>query len=129
KVGRSFADLARFRASLRSQVFARSGVVSLGVKESANRVEIGISNRSVEPEVRGVARSLGIPDEAVAVLEVPEPRKASHTLQQQHPSAAIEGGWQIFNTTAGTCTLGVHPVWWTVGDLGFKLHLTSAFRR
>ena len=106
KVGRSFADLARFRASLRSQVFARSGVVSLGVKESANRVEIGISNRSVEPEVRGVARSLGIPDEAVAVVEVPEARVASHTLQQQHPSAAIEGGWQISNSAGGPCTLG-----------------------
>jgi hypothetical protein len=109
KVGRSFADLARFRASLRSHVFARSGVVSLGVKESANRVEIGISTLSAEAEVRGVARALQIPDEAVVVVNVPVPRDASHTLQQQHPSAAIEGGWAIGHTATNPgeeCTLG-----------------------
>ncbi|HJR17095.1 MAG TPA: hypothetical protein VJ808_09600, partial [Gemmatimonadales bacterium] len=80
--------------------------MSLGVKESANRVEIGVSNRSIEQEVRGVARALGIPDEAVAIIDAPEPRQVSHTLQQQHPSAAIEGGWQIRNPAGFGCTLG-----------------------
>ncbi len=74
QVERSFADLARFRAVLRAPAFARQGVVSLGVKESANRVEVGITDPGVEATVRGLARGLGIPDEALVIARVPEPR-------------------------------------------------------
>ena len=105
KVARSFADLARFRASIRAEVFSRAGVVSLGVKESANRVEVGITTPAAEEAVRGVARARGIPDDAVTVVSVSEVRDALHNLQQQHPSAAIEGGWHISYSTGG-CTLG-----------------------
>lgn len=109
-VARPFADLARFRASLRAEVFGLAGVVSLGVKESANRVEVGVTDLGVEPVVRALVRTLGIPDEAVAVLRVPMPQVISHALDNQHPSGAIEGGWEIGSprgpTTAATCTLG-----------------------
>ncbi len=109
QVDRSFADLARFRAALRGPALGRRGVVSLGVKESANRVEVGITDAGVESTVRGLARGLGIPDEALAVAQVPEPRAATHTLKNQHPSGAIEGGWEI-GSPAGTCTLGFPAV-------------------
>ena len=59
RVARSFADLARFRAALREPVFRQAGVVSLGVKESANRVEVGVTNPAIEAAVRGSARALG----------------------------------------------------------------------
>lgn len=106
KVERSFVDLARFRATLRDPVFRQARVVSLGVKESANRVAVGVTDPGVESTVRGLARTLGIPDEALAVAHVPEPRAASHTLQDPHPGGAIEGGWEISDTVVHLCTLG-----------------------
>lgn len=105
KVARSFADLARWRASIRAEVFSRAGVVSLGVKESANRVEVGIAVPAAEQAVRGVTRARGIPDDAVVFVNVRELQDASHTLQQQHPNGKIEGGWEIASTT-DICTLG-----------------------
>lgn len=109
RVGRSFADLARFRASLRDELFSVEGVVSLGVKESANRVEVGITSTAAEPAVRAVVRMLGIPDDAVAVVSVPPAQVVSHTLRNQHPTGAIEGGWEIGSTSA-ICTLGFSAI-------------------
>lgn len=110
EVARPFADLARFRALLRDEVFRLPGVVSLGVKESANRVEVGITGgitdlAAVEPEVRAVVGTLSIPDDAVAVVTVAVPEVLSHTLRNRHPSSAIEGGWEIASSI-GRCTLG-----------------------
>jgi hypothetical protein len=103
KVRWSFAELARFRAALRAPVFGLAGAVSLGVKESANRVEIGVSSTALEPAVRGIVQSLGVADDAVAVLSVPVPQATSHTLTDRHPDGAIEGGWEI---GISGCTLG-----------------------
>lgn len=105
KVSRSFVELARYRAALRSQVFDLPDVVSLGVKESANRVEVGIANPGAEPAIRGLVRSLGIPNEAVAIVNVSRPHTSSHTLRSAHPNGVLEGGWQI-ESGAGTCSLG-----------------------
>lgn len=117
-VTRSFADLARYRAALRGEVLGLAGVATLGVKESANRVEVGITNAAVEPVVRGVVRRLGIPDDAVVILKVPMPRTMSHTLLDQHPASLIEGGWLI---GPSGCTLGF-PAFRTDGTPVFVMN-------
>lgn len=117
-VTRTFADLARYRAALRGEVLGLAGVATLGVKESANRVEVGITNAAVEPQVRELVRRLGIPDDAVAILNVPVPRVMSHTLLDQHPAALIEGGWMI---GPSGCTLGF-PAFRTDGASVFVMN-------
>src|SRR5438874_274444 len=104
-VARPFAELARYRAALRTDVFGLPGVVSLGVGESANRVEVGITELSAETAVRTLVHNLGIPDDAIAILTVPVPQVSSHTLRSPHPNGVLEDGWQI-ESGAGTCTLG-----------------------
>jgi hypothetical protein len=105
KVDRSFEHLARLRASLRTEVLRTPGVVSLGIKESANRIDVGVVSDGIGASVRAIARSRGVADEELNIRTVPVPTTTSHTLQSQHPSGRIEGGWQI-SSAAGTCTLG-----------------------
>ncbi len=105
KVERSFEHLARLRASVRGEVLHMAGVVSLGIKESANRIEVGVANDGVEPSVRAFARGKGIADAELHIRTVPIPTTTSHTLDSLHPSGKIEGGWRIVSA-AGACTLG-----------------------
>jgi hypothetical protein len=128
EVRHSFADLARYRAALRAPVFRDTRVVSLGVNESANRVEVGIRNRDVESEVRGLARTLGIPDDAVAIREVPVAQLTTHTLRSAHPAGAIEGGWEI---GPRICTLGFPAIRQSNGSSVFVInsHCTDSTYR
>lgn len=91
----SFMDLARYRTVLRDRVFAISGVVSIGVSESQNRVKIGVTQPAAEYEVRAVVDSLRIPRESVT-FEYGSVGSSSHiTLRMHNPTSTIQGGWQV----------------------------------
>jgi hypothetical protein len=113
----TFMDLARYRTVLRDYVFGIPNVVSLDVKESENRVKIGISDAAAEGEIRKLLPSVGIPQDAVTFWRSPPGEDMSHTLSDT--MANIQGGWRI--TGGGGCTLGFaarrsstwEPVWVT----------------
>jgi hypothetical protein len=101
-----FLDLARYRQVLRGHVFAIPDVVSLGVKQSTNRVTIGVANAAAEARVKLLLSTLGIPEAVVTFSLVPRVQLSStslsHTLDGRMGN--IQGGWQI--DPWNTCTLG-----------------------
>lgn len=114
-----FLELARYRTVLRQGIFAIPGVVSLGVRESANRVKVGLEQAGAEVSVRKLMSELGVPQ--ASVLFVVEGRgqdlvtahrattttrgSSTLTLRNQQPNGRIQGGWEIGRSNAG-CTLG-----------------------
>ena len=121
----SFMELARHRARLRPRVFEVSGVVSLDVDESANRIAIGVSDESAMAVVRDLARGLAIPSEMLSFQEesmaVPsyargEDRSSlasdgstfptSDSLNGSVPDGKLQGGYEIAARGKDACTLG-----------------------
>lgn len=107
----SFMDLARYRTVLRDRVFRIPGVVSIGVKESENRVKLGVSQPSAESEIRAVIDSLGIPQESVifeygSAGSTSDLTRSHLTLRMRNESGTIQGGWQVKTFYSGICTLG-----------------------
>ena len=123
----SFMDLARYRTVLREYVFGIPHVVSLDVKESENRVKIGISDAAAEGEIRKLLPSVGIPQDAVIFWQSAPGGDMSHTLSDS--MAGIQGGWHI--SGGGGCTLGFAarrysdwaPVWVTNSHCSNTPHL------
>lgn len=103
-VQHTFLELAQRRAALRARVFGTPGVVSLGVKESENRIVIGVAAADAGRHVRDVLAAIGVPDEMARIEEVSRPVVMSHTLASS--MGDIHGGWEITNLGVGTCTLG-----------------------
>jgi hypothetical protein len=116
-----FLELACYRTVLRQRVFGIDGVVSLGVRESANRVKVGVERPEVEQRVRDILPDLGIPQEALMVVvegagtdlgaagRLPASPNRTLTLQDQHPQGLIQGGWEIRRpgvNQSHVCTLG-----------------------
>lgn len=100
-----FLELARHRELLRQNVFAIPGVVSLGVKESENRIVVGVSDPGTMAQVRDLLPKLGVPAEEMSIQQVPRPVATSHTLASSMGN--IQGGWEIGLTIPfGVCTLG-----------------------
>jgi hypothetical protein len=102
---------------LRQRIFEIPGVVSIGVRESANRVKVGIESPDVESDVRKLMSELGISNASVMfVLEGPgqdlrHARRYSGaalalTLQNKQPNGVLQGGWEIRSATGNVCTLG-----------------------
>lgn len=101
--------------------------MSLGVKESTNRVTIGVSDSAAEASVREFLRDLRVPEEAVTFqLEGPLVLD-SYTLRYAQPDSLIQGGWEISNGTQA-CTLGFPARRTTDGAEVFvtNSHCTSA---
>jgi hypothetical protein len=104
----SFRELARYRMDLRDEIFGISGVVSLDIDETVNRISIGVTEGVPPEELRSTLQTLQIPAEMVTYQEASFPTPGSHTVKDQHPDEKIEGGWQI--SGPGTCTLGFPAV-------------------
>lgn len=113
-VTHSFLELARYRTALRQSIFDIPDVVSLGVKESTNRIRIGVRDSSAVADVLALVRTLDIPETAVVIARVPTPMLTS-TLGDAQPQGLIQGGWRIGSET-GWSTLGFAAVRWSNGD-------------
>ena len=114
----TFLQLAQWRHRIRrARIFDIPGVTVLGVRESANRVHIGLDDVGAEHRVRLTFGAAGIPQKAVmfrllgrARLSVGNRRGAAYasffpsTLRSQYDT--LMGGIQMRAGSSGWCTLG-----------------------
>ena len=89
----SFIELARHRARLRA-LFGVPEVVSLGVDEELNRVEIGLEDPSAEEAVLALVAELEVPAEVVSFSQGSRIRMSS----------ADSGRWSPHSSPAGRST-------------------------
>lgn len=61
----SWNELYTWREALREDIFSIQGVTRLGIDESANRISVGITSETMEPQVRQLASRLRIPAAAM----------------------------------------------------------------
>lgn len=119
----TFLELAEHRARLRPRLFAIEGVVALEVDEEFNRIRVGVMDTAVIAVVEDVATELSVPSGALSFWEaVPaetshseertETTAASRTLRSRVPDGRLQGGYQIFNSRGGACTLGFTALRW-----------------
>src|SRR5262245_47740611 len=109
----SFVQLKQWHDRHRLTTLGIPGVVSTGINEKTNRLKIGVLDKSVFPAVERSLSNLGIPRQAVTIVEV-EPTLPYASLQQL--SRPLQGGLQV-SGPGGTCTLGFLAV--RAGAAGF----------
>ncbi|HWM20032.1 MAG TPA: hypothetical protein VNO51_10115 [Ilumatobacteraceae bacterium] len=97
----AFAQLKRWHDAM-TPVLAVSKVVLTDIDERANRLLVGVADRTAETAVRNELVRVGIPPAAVQVAVVPEVRAES--LQDNHTPKV--GGLQITSGSGVICTLG-----------------------
>lgn len=88
------------------EVLGIAGVATVDLHETRNRVVIGVTDATAGPQVRGVAARIGVPAEALAIVEV-APIVELATLQEA--AATISGGLQI-HFGGFICTLGFNAL-------------------
>lgn len=118
-----FLQLKDWHDRQRLNTLAVPGVVMTSIAESKNRLQIGVKDSRVIPQVENELISLGVPREAVNIGVI-APVKLQQTLQStQRP---FMGGLQIRPNTGGNCTLGFPAV--RAGLAGFvtNSHCTNA---
>ena len=120
----SFIELARHRARLRA-LFAVPEVVSLGVDEKGNRVEIGLEDPSAKAAVLDIVGDLAVPVEVLSFSQESRVKmlgKASGASGKLAPHLSASGsadwlkgpsadgklraGYQVEAEGGKTCTLG-----------------------
>jgi len=103
----SFIDLARYRTLLRQSVFDIPNVVSIGVRESANRVAVATTDAAARPRVLSLIAAVGVPVESVVFDHVEPITYLADSLHHQQPQGKVQGSWQFAAIGSGTgCTLG-----------------------
>lgn len=97
----SFDELEQWRQDT-TDVLAIEGTVFTDVDESKNRIVIGISDSSIQPQVESTMAFYGVPREAVVVTLVEAPKPLSTLNDTIRP---IKGGLGI-GYDGGRCTEG-----------------------
>jgi hypothetical protein len=118
----SYTQLREWHQRHRLISLAIPGVVMTGIKESQNRLMIGIERPEVRSDVERALNGVGVPTAAVSfqVMEADSPLTA--TLQDR--TRPLEGGIQISNGS-GPCTLGVLAVRNSVAGFLTASHCTK----
>jgi len=117
----SFLELAQHRTMLERRVFRIQGVVSVDLKETVNRVEVGVAIPSAAQEVLGLAKDLNIPDGMVITADMPYPRAASmavrsapntvsHSLLGSPTNSRVTSGYRLSVAGVPPCTIGVTAI-------------------
>lgn len=112
------STLQDWRISLRNTVFSYEEFVFLDLDEKQNKINIGVTDLSLEGEIREGLRELEIPQEAVVVSETSPIEQTSVTLQDRlFYDVFYDGGIQIGIISGNKrCTLGFN-----VNFLGYGL--------
>ncbi|HEX2489846.1 MAG TPA: hypothetical protein VHR27_10600, partial [Blastocatellia bacterium] len=109
-----FLQLKAWHDQQRLKTLAIPGVVMTSIAESKNRLLIGVKDASVIARVELELFNLGVPREAVNIVET-EPVEEFQSLQDTTRPAL--GGTQIQRGGGGTCTMGFTAV--RQGQAGF----------
>jgi len=110
----SFSQLKSWHDRQRMVTLAIPGVILTSIRESKNRLRIGVKDQAVIHRVEQELAELGIPREAVEI-EVVKPVKFFDTLQDTR--RPLIAGQQISRDGGGKCTLGFLAV--REGQAGF----------
>ena len=99
----SFADLRAWQDQARS-LLAIPGVLSSGIDHKTNVLEVGVQDLRLSDEVHRALRNLGIPQEAVHIMETESIALQPTLRNRERP---VEGGLNIDNNG---CTLGYNAL-------------------
>jgi hypothetical protein len=119
-----FQELKRWHDSLNA-VLAMPGVVLTDIDDAKNRLKVGVESREVGWKVRDRLAALGIPDEAVDVVETAPIRLEAGLRTRTRP---LDGGLQISFATGGSaylCTLGFNAVRAGVAGMVINSHCSG----
>ncbi|HZN11881.1 MAG TPA: hypothetical protein VFC61_09385 [Blastocatellia bacterium] len=116
-----FLELKSWHDRQRFVTLALPGVVRASIRESRNRLEIGVQDALVIGQVEEQLAKLGIPREAVEIV-VTKPVELQQTLQDK--ARPVKGGIQISRSGAN-CTLGFLAVRQGVAGFVTNSHCTS----
>ncbi len=110
----SFLQLKDWHDRQRLKTLAIPGVVISSIAESKNRLQIGVRDSRVIPEVENELIKLGVPREAVDIVEI-APFEFLQSLQNTR--RPVLGGLQIQPSAGGNCTMSFSAV--RQGQAGF----------
>ena len=103
----SLQSLLDWRDAGEAEWFNVGQLSFVDLDERHGRIVIGMPDRAVEPTVRAIAETLGIPADALIMETKQLVRETSSPPSDvQQRSRPLAGGVQI-GTAAGTCTLGI----------------------
>ncbi|ARA93984.1 MAG: hypothetical protein D6685_00560 [Bacteroidetes bacterium] len=113
-----FRQLQEWRLLVRQNLLGHDGVMSLDIDERVNRLTVGIEDAAHREQTRAALEALGIPEEAVLVVEtspftplqaIPPGWQGNTLVEEVDPKA---GGLQIERSAGGACTLGFNATWY-----------------
>lgn len=119
----NFLQLKGWHDRHRTATLALQGVISADIDERSNLLKIGVRDVAAAAEVRAKLSELGIPTEAVAIVER-APFETHQTLQDAWRPAT--GGTQI-SSTNGTCTSSFLAVRSNQAGIVTNSHCTAVF--
>lgn len=100
----AFSELVAWQTQLVSALFGMDGLVGIDANEGLNRVSVAVATSAARADVLRAAASLGIPDGAIELRELPPGRSFSDLNQEVRPTA---GGYRITNwDNDASCSLG-----------------------
>jgi hypothetical protein len=106
----TFSELAAWRDVLTDDLVGKGvGVRSTDADEVRNRVVVGISNPSVRSVVRRAASALGVPQNALVIVEegpVTPDLGVVGAVPRAVFSGDVYGGMPLLRTGGGLCTIG-----------------------
>lgn len=97
-----FSELVNWRQAIRRAL--PLGVHSLDLDEVANRLQFGVPDLALAPQVQAAAAQLGIPSNAIDIVRSPTPALRA-TLRDKH--RPVRGGVHITWENGTACTLTI----------------------
>jgi len=104
-----FLLLAAYRTLMRNRAFEIPDVVSLGVRESQNRLSVGVARESARPAIVQLLDGLNIPQEAAVFPVEGRSIDSALDLEDAQPDTEVQGGWMYaVDHSSGelACTIG-----------------------
>jgi hypothetical protein len=126
-------ELVDWRLRISSGPQWTDAITAIGIDERRNQIGIGVDDLGAEHEIRERLAELGVPDEAVFLIESPRLSwtgrdasvdgstiaASSHTLQ--HRQRPLVGGLRINHSTQNSCTYGA-----AVGGFTYPAFITAS---
>lgn len=101
-----YRQLFGWKTGLTSRVFAIPGVVSVEIREEANRLAIGLATRRSQPAVVKLVASAGVPRAAVLYFDAERVRPAITLLDRVRPAMGGLAIRRYTSTASYRCTMG-----------------------